>query len=243
MVRLYFLGLGGWASNPFVGHTSFLLTTGTTRLLVDAGECVYSSLRMCTPYDVGDIDYVVITHRHGDHILGLPTLLQYAKRLGVKVRVVGCEDVYDAIIKLLDSVGISKYIHLIDFIKVYSGVKVSVGDAALTVMSARHTVESLMLKIEVGNKCVAYSGDTSPNIEFSNLIQGCDVLIHEASSDDELCNEAQVHGHSCVSDAVKIAEGAGVKNLILIHRDLKPPKIRQTSVPIILVHRCDSLEI
>lgn len=243
MVKIYFLGLGGWASNPFIGHTSFLLASKTTKLLVDAGEGTYSSLRKCTPYDIGDIDYILVTHIHGDHMLGIPTILQQAKRLGVKVRIVGLEGVYEALRKLLESVGISKYINVVDFIKIEEMGRVELGDVGVTTIAAHHTVPSVMIKLDVDGKCVAYSGDSSPNETFFNQINGCDVLIHEASVSDELRDEAMIHGHSSVGDVVAFAEKSGIKHLILVHRGVKPLIIRRTSLPIIIVHKCDVVDI
>ncbi|MEM0504214.1 MAG: MBL fold metallo-hydrolase [Sulfolobales archaeon] len=243
MVRLYFLGLGGWASNPLINHTSMLLVAKQSRILVDVGECVYNSLRICTPFDVGDLDYVVITHRHGDHLLGLPTILQHAKRLGVRVRVVGPYDVYEAIKGLLGSIGIPNYVSLIDFTVVESGVKLSLGGISVTAIEASHTIPALMFRFDVDGKCVAYSGDSSLNANFVSLINRCDVLVHEASVDDEFKNEALKYGHSTVDDAVRTAEEAGVKRLVLVHRGLSPLTLLRTKVPVVLVHKCDVLEV
>lgn len=243
MVKIFFLGLGGWVSNPFIGHTSVLLVGERSKVLIDVGECSYSSLRMCTPYDVKDLDYVVITHRHGDHLLGLPTILQHAKRLGIKVKVVGLNDVYDAIKELLRSVGIPNYSSVVEFIVVDGGGKLSLDGITLTAINASHPTLALMLRFDVDGKCIAYSGDSSPNPNFANLIRGCDVLIHEASADDELRDEALKHGHSAVGDAVRIAEEAEVRRLILVHRDLNPLTLRSTSIPVVLVHRCDVVEV
>lgn len=243
MVRLYFLGLGGWASNPLVNHTSMLLVTKQSRVLIDAGECVYNSLRICTPFDVSDLNYVVITHRHGDHLLGLPTILQHAKRLGVKVRVVGHYDVYEAIKELLEGVGVSKHISLIEFTVIEGGLKLSLGDISVTAVEASHTIPALMFRFDVDGKCIAYSGDSSLNTDFVSLINGCDVLVHEASADDEFRSEALMYGHSTVGDAVRVAEEARVKRLVLVHRGFNPLTLLRTEVPVVLIHKCDMLDI
>lgn len=243
MIRLYFLGLGGWASNPLINHTSILLVTKQSKILIDAGECVYNSLRVCTPFDVSDLDYVVITHRHGDHLLGLPTILQHAKRLGIRVKIVGPHDVYEAIKGLLESIGIPKYVSLIDFTVIESGAKLYLGDISVTAVEASHTIPALMFRFDVDGRCIAYSGDSSLNTNFVSMINGCDVLVHEASVDDEFKSEALKYGHSTVDDAVRVAEEAGVKRLVLVHRGLNPLTLLRVGVPVVLVHKCDVLDV
>ncbi len=243
VVKLFLLGLGGWASNPFMNHTSLLLVSERNRILIDVGECTYSSLRMCTPYDVNDLDYVVVTHRHGDHLLGLPTMLIHAKRLGTRIRVVGLKDVYEAINELLRSIGIPGYSSIMEFRAIEDGSKLRLGDATLTAISAIHPVPALMLRFDIDGKCIAYSGDSSPNANFIDLIRGCGALIHEASADNEFREDALKYGHSTVGDAVRVAKEAEVKRLILVHRDLNPLTLRSTPIPVVLVHRCDVLDI
>ncbi|MEM1913524.1 MAG: MBL fold metallo-hydrolase, partial [Thermofilaceae archaeon] len=85
------LGCGGWVSDPALGPPSLLVEAGGLRLLVDAGEGVYAALRRCG-FEVADLDLVLVTHKHGDHALGLPTLAMHARRSGARLRVIGPSD-------------------------------------------------------------------------------------------------------------------------------------------------------
>lgn len=76
------LGTGGWVSNPLLGNVSLLVEVGNSRILIDAGEGTYRALRMCG-FDVNDLDLMLITHRHGDHVMGLSTLALFARSKGL----------------------------------------------------------------------------------------------------------------------------------------------------------------
>ena len=67
-----------------------------------------------------------------------------------------------------------------------------------------------------GRKFV-YTGDASPSENLVKLAEGADLLIHEATFDDELLERACEDGHSTPSQAAKTAKEAGVKRLVLTH--------------------------
>jgi ribonuclease Z len=64
---------------------------------------------------------------------------------------------------------------------------------------------------------IVYSGDTKPSENVINLAQGADLLIHEATFNDDLAERALEDGHSTVSQAAEVAKKADVKRLILTH--------------------------
>jgi len=68
----------------------------------------------------------------------------------------------------------------------------------------------------LGRKIV-YSGDTRPTESLLRLAEGADLLIHEATFDDELLEKAIEDGHSTPSQAAETAKKAKVKKLILTH--------------------------
>jgi ribonuclease Z len=64
---------------------------------------------------------------------------------------------------------------------------------------------------------VAFSGDTRPSDHFAESIQGCDMLVHEATADVSLQEKADEFGHSTAKGAATIASRAKVKTLYLNH--------------------------
>ena len=64
---------------------------------------------------------------------------------------------------------------------------------------------------------IVYSGDTRPTRELVRLAENADLLIHDATFDDQLKDRALEDGHSTPSQAAETAREAGVKRLILTH--------------------------
>lgn len=61
------------------------------------------------------------------------------------------------------------------------------------------------------------SGDTMPCETLVKLGQNCDLLIHEATMEDDLMEEAKLKFHSTTSQAIQIGEQMGSKFTLLTH--------------------------
>ncbi|KAL2547592.1 tRNAse Z4 [Forsythia ovata] len=72
---------------------------------------------------------------------------------------------------------------------------------------------------------IVYSGDTRPCHELIQASCGATVLIHEATFEDSLLNEAEAKKHSTTKEAVKVGDLSGVYRLILTHFSQRYPKI------------------
>ncbi|MHA2169608.1 MAG: ribonuclease Z [Candidatus Kariarchaeaceae archaeon] len=70
----------------------------------------------------------------------------------------------------------------------------------------------------IQGRSVAYSGDTSPNIDFIKALpENCDALVHEGTYPSELSELALERGHSTILDAAQLLSKDQVKQLILTH--------------------------
>ena len=64
---------------------------------------------------------------------------------------------------------------------------------------------------------IVYTGDTRPSKSLVKLAENADLLIHDATFDDELSEKACEDGHSTASQAAETAKKAGAKRLVLVH--------------------------
>lgn len=225
-MRLIILGVGGWISKPILGHTSVLVEEEGWRILLDAGE---GSARALYLHGGGlsGLKAIVVTHLHGDHVLGLPTVLMLLKHTGTgRIKVFVPAEARGDLEELLRITGVD-YEGIADTIGVVHGEEHDIEIFKLRFIRALHVIPSLSVRLDAKDRCIVYSGDTSYNPNLVELARGCDVLIHEASGYDPI---AHLHGHSTVADALRVAEEAGVKRAVLVHYYLDIPCIKPEEV-------------
>lgn len=64
---------------------------------------------------------------------------------------------------------------------------------------------------------ITYSGDTMPSDSLIELGKNSDLLIHEATMEDELAQEALVKLHSTTSQAIEVGKKMNAKHILLTH--------------------------
>ncbi len=74
-MKITFLGTGSMVPTPERNHTAILLSYKNENILVDCGEGTQKQLRLAKIAPT-KITKILITHWHGDHVLGLPGLIQ-----------------------------------------------------------------------------------------------------------------------------------------------------------------------
>jgi ribonuclease Z len=72
---------------------------------------------------------------------------------------------------------------------------------------------------------ITYSGDTLPCDELVNIGRESDILIHEATMEDDLAKEARIKMHSTVGQAIDIGRRMNSKFTILTHFSQRYAKI------------------
>lgn len=98
MIDIAFLGTGGNMPMPYRFLSSLLISYKGRKILIDCGEGTQVSMRMLK-WGFKSIDIILITHEHGDHVLGLPGLLSTIGNSGRKspITIIGPEGIKEVV--------------------------------------------------------------------------------------------------------------------------------------------------
>jgi len=72
---------------------------------------------------------------------------------------------------------------------------------------------------------VAYSGDCRPSNRLADAARGADLLIHEATFEDGMEEDAVVKRHSTVAEAIGVASRMDARALVLTHFSQRYPRV------------------
>jgi ribonuclease BN (tRNA processing enzyme) len=196
-VRLAFLGTGSaFSPNRLNGA---VLVNG--RYLLDAGAPVLVGLRQAGA-SLLDLRTIFITHFHGDHILGLPTLLAGLanwQEAGIegpgghrpRLQLIGPPGLEDTVNRLCELCwrGETWAFFLsrmdLDYLEVAPGDRHAFDEGAghIEVFRMDHFgMDAVGFVLDVGGRRLGYSGDTAPCAGLDALVESSDVVIVEATS-------------------------------------------------------------
>lgn len=72
---------------------------------------------------------------------------------------------------------------------------------------------------------LVYSGDTMPCSGLVEIGQNCNLLIHEATMEDELEDDARIKTHSTTSQAIQVGRDMNAENILLTHFSQRYAKV------------------
>jgi ribonuclease Z len=203
------LGTGDSFCSDGRGSTS-ILVDGSTRILLDCPPQIVYALRQ-NGYSPNDVNHALISHTHGDHVVGLVFL---AECLLYKDR--GVLEIYGP--KGLKRLVYSLYHMLfpradlrqvLNFLPDLSGLPFTCAKAR-----GAHSPPDTIYRIEIDGTTVVYTGDTA-RVDLSKFAKNADYLIHEAAETNAAL--ARRLNHSTPTQAASCAKRAGVRNLVIVH--------------------------
>ncbi|KAA8908848.1 beta-lactamase-like protein [Sphaerosporella brunnea] len=249
-VEVYTLGTGSAAPSKYRNVSCTLVTIpGNCSILLDCGEGTVGQMkRVMGPEEfarrVMDVRALYISHLHADHHLGSISFLKEQRQL---LRVSGQPDRPTYIVAPL------RFWHwLTDFSSVedfglnnlvfvpneglrrngvftpphaYSRLLDDLKLVRWETAPAFHCQSSFTTAVTFENDFkLAYSGDTRPTRSFVDIGRNATLLVHEATFDDELVEEAIAKKHSTINEAIKAGKNMGARKTALVHFSQRYPK-------------------
>lgn len=193
-------------------RASALATIGETRLLIDTGPDLREQLNAA---EVGEVDHVLVTHDHADHIHGLDDLRQVAHNRGNQVPLVGRQELLDRLIP--------RFRYLFEGNALYPAVlraealedEWAIGPARLRFVDQPHgRITSLGIRFDEGQRSLVYAIDFKEVTDaMASLYEGVDIWVAD-------CLRRRPHPTHAHLDAVLgWARDLRVGQLYLTHLD------------------------
>jgi len=230
-VRITVLGKSPAWQDADGACSGYLVADDDYRLLLDCGNGVFSKLRRFCDYV--DVDAVVISHLHADHILDLipyASALTYAPRQQpVPVaRWPGTDDparplLYvpagggDALRRICVAAGMREgHVEGAFELREYDpGDVLELGDLRVRFHPVPHFLPTCAVDVASGSGRFTYGADSAPNDELVRFADGTDLLLIEATLPRP--EREGPRGHLTPSEAGEHGSRARVRRLVLTH--------------------------
>lgn len=211
-MKLTIIGFWGGYPKQNAASSGYLLEHKGFQLLIDCGSGVLSKLQnMIQPEE---LDAVIISHYHPDHIADIG-VLQHARLIqGYLGKDSPALPVYGHSFDEHEFAKLS-YKEIMKGISYNPSEVLTVGPFKVSFLKTDHPVPCYAMRFEADGKSLVYTADSSYKEEFVHFSKGADLLLCE-------CNfygnqNGKPAGHMNSHDAGRLAQSAGVQQLILTH--------------------------
>ena len=219
-VTIRFVGSGDSFGSGGRFQTCIVVDGPGVRFAIDFGA---SSLIALSQQGIppNTLDAILLTHLHGDHCGGVPFLLIDAM-LGAKrerpLIVAGPVGTQAHLATLREALFPGSVVMTpkfrLDYRELTVGAPNRVLDLVVTPRRARHTAQTnpTALRVNVGDRVIAYTGDTEWTDEVARVAEGADLLIAECYA-----YAKPIKWHLNYPAIAEHVRGCGAKRVILTH--------------------------
>jgi ribonuclease BN (tRNA processing enzyme) len=234
-IRITFLGTG--AGNCIHrAHTAIVFDCADgTRVLIDTGSG-NSALRHGARLNMlaEDFDLLLLTHRHLDHMGGLPFLQGQRTLVNPEATPIKVYSTEESLIWARRLCQVSRPALQIDQDAAYTpeghavfqwhptqeGQRVQLGPTTYACpFAVDHLPGAVGWRLESDGVVIVFSGDTKFSPTVAESATDARLLIHEALSTERERERTYRRGHSTAADAARAAAIAGVSELVITHID------------------------
>ncbi len=222
-MELTILGSGTCVPSLERGGPANLLKIGGKNIVIDLGPGTLNKL-FKAGISYKDIDIVLLTHFHSDHVSELNSFIQALNWTPKYTRKKDLVIIGPVGLKKLIKQGVFNIHSLPNTYKIkIKEIKHKIVEKKFVIKSYKtpHSPESLAYKFEEKGKSLVISGDTDFDEGLINFSKNTDVLLLECS----FPNNMKMEGHLIPKECGLIAEEAKVKKLVLTHLYPTSPEI------------------
>ena len=221
-MRLTVLGSAGSYPGPGRACSSYLLEAEGYRLVLDCGNGSLANLQQVC--DVRDIDQLVLSHQHHDHLAdayGLSIALRFHPDGPSRLDVLAA----DGVAEQLRALGSGSSVDDVFALRtVVDGAGWEAGPFRLSFRRTAHPPPTLAIRVEHEGKVVVYSADTGPSDAVTELAAGADLFLCEATWAGDAARQKGLH---CTGyQAGEMAARAGARRLVVTHVAHPPTRSR-----------------
>lgn len=221
-----FFGTSGAIPSPARDNTALVFYSADDVVLVDCSGSPYQKI-LKAGLDPMRVSSLIVTHRHVDHLYGLPSLAHNMGLAGRRttLHVHALRETMPFLRGFMDLFPLEEKmpyrIELHEIPPKEGSAVLQAKDFRIQSTPVKHGAPNVGLRVEFDapaeRGAVVYSCDTSPCPSLVALARGADILIHEATFLHGDAARGASDGHTTGYQAGEVAAKAGVKRLILCH--------------------------
>ncbi len=210
--------------------SGYLLQDGETTVLLDCGNGIFGKLRQFVDYV--DVDAVVVSHLHADHILDVVPYayaLTYAPRQQpvpvppwpgtdnpARPRLVAPPGARETFRRIAGTFGNEELIETAFALEEYEPASVpEVGPFRFSFHEVPHFTQTFAVKVTANGGTLVFGADSRPNDDLIEFAAGCDLLLVEATLPRP--ERTGIRGHLTPEEAGAHGKDAGAKRLVITH--------------------------